>query len=82
MRVDLRLEGIQLAFPLFFLLRDNVLHQLMDLGNGRLQCFSKVYHLKRTSYINIRIQISALPFFHGIIQLFQRLCDPCGNQLV
>ena len=68
MWIDLGLEGIQFALPLFLLLRNNILHKLPDLGYGGLKGLTQMGHLQGTAHIDIGFQIACLPLFHGIVE--------------
>ena len=82
MRVDLRLQGIQLTLSLLLLFHYNIIHKLTDLRNRRAKCFSQMFYFHGTAYINIRIHISGFPLLHRIIQTAQWLGNPGRYHLI
>ncbi len=80
MRVDLRLQGIQLAFPLFQ--RHNVIpvDQSFDIIHHPVKACGYFPHLIPGHHFYLLAEIPLLEIFHRDAQSMQRLGNNIGNQ--
>ena len=76
MGIDLRLQHVQLAAPLFLLLPENVLHQMTHGGHHGLHGAAEMLHLVRAVHIEIHGLRALFQLTHRKLQLLHGRSDP------
>ena len=80
MRVDLRLQSLDLSVFLSQLLLVDPVHQCVDAAHHVVKGFCQLPDLIPAFYIQAYIQVLVLHGFHGAVQLVQWPCDGAGQE--
>ena len=79
MGVNLRLEGVELALSLGFMLRHNIVHKPPYLPGHVLYGIAQMLYLVGTSAPDLCLQIACLNFIDGFLQLLDGVRYPGGD---